>query len=79
MILCGPQMDCGSLHTPSGENFKVYLLLEFIDCFSMADVTGGVAEDLSKFIPNVCTNSPVPGMETSCIIDRLSQRLRALS
>ena len=30
----------------------------------MADVSGGVAEDLSKFIPNVCTNSPVPGIET---------------
>ena len=34
----------------------------------MADVSGGVAKDLSKFIPNVCTNSPVPGIVTIIII-----------
>ena len=28
----------------------------------MANVEGGVAEDLSDFIPNVCTNSPEYGL-----------------
>ena len=28
----------------------------------MANVEGGVAEDLSDFIPNVCTNSPEHGL-----------------
>ena len=30
-------------------------------CFSMANVDGGLSDDLSEFVPNVCTNSPASG------------------
>ena len=29
----------------------------------MCSVKGGLAENLQEFIPNICTESPAPGME----------------
>jgi hypothetical protein len=41
------------IHFPDGETV--------ILCFSMANVDGGLSDDLSEFVPNVCTNSPASG------------------
>ena len=37
-------------------------------CFSMANVDGGLSDDLSEFVPNVCTNSPASGYYTILLI-----------
>lgn len=59
----GQWMVYGSLLTQFG-NCHLYIYSPFfvIAIISMANVEGGVTEDLSDFIPNVCTNSPEHGL-----------------
>ena len=58
---CGQWMDSGNWHIRFGNHFLKLFFSSAIILISMANVEGGVAEDLSDYIPNVCTSSPEYG------------------
>lgn len=59
---CGQWMDSGNWHIRFGNHFLKLFFSSAIILISMANVEGGVAEDLSDYIPNVCTSSPEYGL-----------------